>query len=141
MLQRSILIALLALSTVGCARKPVFFETGQAEFLPEDAQADRTVDQVARRLKVSPWASVVIVGITDIQGDTSVNQRLSEQRADYVRAELLEHGLDPERVTAVGIGEVEARRKRAIDRRVEFVYYRSAAPAPSRELLRDRFGR
>ncbi len=39
-----------------------------------------------------------------------------------------------------GLGEVEARKQRAIDRRVEFVYHFSKKQAPSTDKLRARFG-
>jgi OOP family OmpA-OmpF porin len=53
--------------------------------------------------------------------------RLSEARADAVRDWLIEHGIEPERLTAVGLGPDnpiapnDTREGRAQNRRIEFL--------------------
>jgi len=135
-------LALTALLTAasGCAIKPVYFETGQAQLASDDRSSDRSLDCVARRMKVMKRSSVAVVGLTDITGDSGANQTLSEQRAAYVRSELMTRGVDGNRVDAMGLGEVEAKKKRAIDRRVEFVYYRSRKATPTADNLYGVFG-
>ena len=122
-------------------RKPVFFETGMSQFTAEDAYSARAVKRVSQRMKITRRSSVVLVGMTDIQGDASTNQSLSQQRAEYVRDQLIREGVDANRITVVGLGEVEAQRKRAVDRRVEFVYHRTTKGAPDSDTLRDRFAK
>ena len=48
---------------------------------------------------------VEIGGHTDNVGDNYSNQKLSEARANVVRTYLLEKGIAPGRITAVGYGE------------------------------------
>ena len=67
-----------------------------------------------------------IVGHTDASGGDTVNQPLSERRAEAVRAYLIErHGVAPERLEATGMGAREpldpADPRAAGNRRVEIV--------------------
>jgi outer membrane protein OmpA-like peptidoglycan-associated protein len=63
------------------------------------------------------------------------NQRLSEQRAEAVRAALIAQGLNPARVTMVGYGEGqpvadnETPAGRAQNRRVEMLIVGARRPA------------
>lgn len=50
---------------------------------------------------------VLVVGHTDSTGAESYNQALSERRSDSARTFLIGAGLDPNRVTAIGRGELE----------------------------------
>ena len=65
--------------------------------------------------------------MTDSRGDARQNARLSEDRALAVRTYLVEKGVDPERITAVGRGEEEpvasndTPEGRANNRRVEIL--------------------
>ena len=51
--------------------------------------------------------AVQVIGHTDSQGDAAANQRLSEQRAQQVRASLVAAGLARDRVGAQGRGAAE----------------------------------
>lgn len=50
------------------------------------------------------WAEITVEGHADIRGHAGANQRLSEQRAEGVRGVLIELGIAPERLRAVGYG-------------------------------------
>jgi outer membrane protein OmpA-like peptidoglycan-associated protein len=81
---------------------------------------------VAEILVEHPQLHIQIVGHTDSYGDEEDNLYLSQDRADAVRRFLIDEGVDPKQVTAVGYGESKpiqsnkTARGRSINRRVEF---------------------
>lgn len=80
----------------------VLFETGQAE-LRSDSQT--SLVEVVDLLQSEPGKSIRIEGHTDSVGDAAANLQLSEQRAHSVLAALQSLGVDPARITVVGMGE------------------------------------
>ena len=64
-----------------------------------------TIDLVADLLKANPNVAVRIESYTDNRGTPGGNQKLSERRANSVRAELMSRGVAPTQMTAVGLGE------------------------------------
>lgn len=100
------------------------FATGQSALRPEARDnLSRLIEFVQRR----PEAQVLIEGHTDSSGSASQNQALSEKRAQSVRQALIEEGVDPRRLTAVGmgqgqpIGDNSTAEGRARNRRVEVI--------------------
>jgi len=100
------------------------FETGRADIKPE---SHGLLDQVAQMVKANPDVKVRVEGHTDDTGPRDLNMRLSQERAESVRRYLIQRGVAPQRVRAVGYGPdkplvkdttEEARTK---NRRVEFV--------------------
>lgn len=69
------------------------------------AAGRETIRQVADVLIEFPKTAAVVQGHTDATGSEVHNQRLSERRADAVRALLISEGVDASRLTAVGYGE------------------------------------
>ena len=66
------------------------------------------LDEVASTMNAnSDIASVTIVGYTDRIGSKAYNQKLSEQRANSVKAYLEGKGIAASRLTAVGKGEAD----------------------------------
>ena len=71
--------------------------------------------------------TVEIGGHTDSKGSNKYNQKLSQQRVEAVRTYLINKGVDPARMSAVGYGEempIDSNRTaegRANNRRVEFL--------------------
>ena len=67
-----------------------------------------------------------LAGHTDSVGSEAYNQQLSQRRAESVRNYLLDLGVDPDQLTAVGYGESKPIRSndteegRERNRRVEF---------------------
>ncbi|MCX7631864.1 MAG: OmpA family protein [Turneriella sp.] len=77
-------------------------------------------------LQKNPQARFEIIGHTDLSGDDDYNLKLSEKRAESVKAWLVEHGIAAERLTTSGAGKsrpLVARRGKPYDeknRRTEF---------------------
>ncbi len=79
----------------------VTFETGRSALKPE---SNTVLDIVAASLVANPDIRIEIAGHTDITGSPSLNDRLSQARADAVRAYLATKGVDPNRMVAKGYG-------------------------------------
>ncbi|MGE5156379.1 MAG: OmpA family protein [Betaproteobacteria bacterium] len=80
----------------------VSFETGSAVLSPVTRAV---LDRIATALAAHATLRVEVAGYTDSRGSAAVNQRLSQTRADAVRGYLIERGVSPEQVTALGYGE------------------------------------
>jgi len=98
------------------------FANDSAE-IPADANA--LLDQYAAFLKRNPYYSAKIVGYTDNVGSAEYNQKLSEKRAKAVVNALIERGVDPKQLSAIGMGELnpiasnDTPEGRALNRRIE----------------------
>ena len=80
----------------------IVFASGKAIIEPESEQA---LIEAFIALKTNPGISVEIRGYTDNAGTASANKLLSQQRAQSVRAWLIQNGIEPNRVTARGFGQ------------------------------------
>ncbi|QKG56020.1 OmpA family protein [Hymenobacter sp. BRD128] len=80
----------------------VLFRVGTAELLPEARPA---LDQLAAALHARPALRLRVAGHTDRVGESSKNQLLSEQRAEVVKAYLVQAGVAAERLSPVGYGD------------------------------------
>jgi OOP family OmpA-OmpF porin len=80
----------------------VTFNTGKATLM---ANAKTILNGVAKQLMSRPSLKVEIGGHTDSKGTPAGNQKLSERRAASVRNYLIEQGLNPDQLTAVGYGQ------------------------------------
>ncbi len=102
----------------------VTFVSGSAELT---AQAREILDGVAAQLRAYPEVTVEVQGHTDSVGSSALNRRLSQERADSVRSYLVDRGIAPDRIVAVGYGEDypiasnDTEAGRAQNRRVELV--------------------
>jgi OOP family OmpA-OmpF porin len=93
----------LKLTETVSIRLNITFDTAKAvikpEFESEVAKLAEFMDQYADTV-------VTVEGHTDSQGSDAYNQKLSQSRADSVKAMLISrYGISPERVNAVGYGE------------------------------------
>jgi outer membrane protein OmpA-like peptidoglycan-associated protein len=118
------------LSTAETERGPALviadgaFATGAS--LVSDA-ARPIIAEVASLLADPRHGLIFVQGHTDSVGDEASNQRLSELRAETVRALLVQAGIEPGRILAVGFGQGRpiapntTAAGRALNRRVEIV--------------------
>ncbi len=79
----------------------VTFETGRSALKPDSYTI---LDIVAASLVANPDIKIEIGGHTDATGASATNLRLSQARADAVRAYLASKGVAPERMVAKGYG-------------------------------------
>jgi outer membrane protein OmpA-like peptidoglycan-associated protein len=63
------------------------------------------LDRIAQVLVRYPQTTIVVEGHTDSTGSDAYNQSLSERRAWSVQRLLVERGVNPSRITAIGYGE------------------------------------
>jgi OmpA-OmpF porin, OOP family len=105
-------------------KQAIFFQTAKAVIM---AKSFGLLDEVATVLRGRPNMQVRIEGHTDIRGGHAYNMRLSQSRADSVKAYLVGKGIGSDRMEAKGYGpdqpidnnKTAAGRER--NRRVEFM--------------------
>lgn len=79
----------------------VTFATGKADITPESAII---LEQSLKTMNIYPEIAVEISGHTDNVGKKSSNVKLSQKRADSVKAWLVSKGVDPMRISTKGYG-------------------------------------
>ncbi|GIV55329.1 MAG: VWA domain-containing protein [Chlorobiota bacterium] len=105
----------------------VYFDVDKAELKPESKPA---LDNIEALMRAYPNMVIELRGHTDSTGSPEYNLRLSERRANAVRAELIRRGIQSERVMAIGFGSTQpvadnrTPEGRALNRRTEFVVLR-----------------
>lgn len=111
--------------TVVILNDEVLFEKNSAKLIDLAKDSLRELSAALKELDGTP--SIVIEGYTDSTGSKSHNQRLSQERANAVRQFLVQEGVPPEVVSAIGFGETNpvasnsTPEGRANNRRVEIV--------------------
>lgn len=78
------------------------FESGNSTISPASV---RLIDAVTGTALICDSYTIEIGGHTDARGAESFNQRLSQERADAVKAYLVDQGVNADRLRAVGYGE------------------------------------
>ena len=112
----------------------VLFATGRAEVA---AGGMRSIDKLAEWLKKNPTRNLLIEGHTDNTGSEDLNMKLSQQRAEAVRDQLVSRGVGPDRITTKGYGPKypvvanDSASGRQQNRRVEVVVLNEGASAES----------
>jgi outer membrane protein OmpA-like peptidoglycan-associated protein len=102
----------------------VQFDTGKATIKPIST---KLLAEVGEAIRGSNLNRVTVEGHTDDVGDDDFNMRLSQERANSVRAWLIERErVDPAVLEAIGYGETQpilsnrTKAGKALNRRVEF---------------------
>jgi outer membrane protein OmpA-like peptidoglycan-associated protein len=105
-------------------KQKIFFAFNKAKILP---QSFAMLQEVAQAMKDFPTIKVRIEGHTDSKGSDSYNLKLSDQRAKSVRDFMIQQGIAPDRMVAIGYGETkpiadnDTPEGQEMNRRVEFV--------------------
>jgi len=118
-------------------KQQVQFALDSAVILPESfGLLTEVADAIIRHLEIK---RIEVQGHTDNSGTPEHNQLLSEQRAEAVRAWLVQHGVSADRLIAKGYGQTKplvpnvTAAYRAQNRRVQFIILEKegAPPAPA----------
>lgn len=82
----------------------IYFQSGKAKLTtPSYAPLKRA----ATILKKYPKVKIKVMGHTDNVGKASANLKLSQERADAVRLQLIKNGVDPKNITSIGYGDTK----------------------------------
>jgi len=82
----------------------LYFVEGKDELADESRQIVTAIyAEIAKR----PVPDVLVVGHTDAVGSDQLNDPLSQRRAEIVRAGLIQSGIAPENIVAIGRGKRE----------------------------------
>jgi len=119
----------------------VLFDTGMHTLKPG---AREKLARVAGILLTYPDLRLEVDGHTDSVGDDNYNQTLSERRAESVRAYLVQQGISPSAIVALGYGESQPVASNTLaagrqqNRRVELIVAGESIgrPVPSSSNLR-----
>jgi Outer membrane protein and related peptidoglycan-associated (lipo)proteins len=100
-------------------KSDMFFDFNSAELKPG---AYSELHRTAGVLNNFPQTTILIEGHTDATGSVEYNQMLSERRALAVKNALIQRGVDPLRIDAVGYGKSQPiSSSDAVNRRVVIV--------------------
>ena len=119
-------------SQAEAAKFLVFFDWDRSALTPE---ARKIIASAADEFKRTGSTRIVATGHTDLSGSPQYNLRLSERRAEAVKAELVRLGVPATVITTVGKGEEDPLVptkdgvREAQNRRVEIVIPRPPKPA------------
>jgi outer membrane protein OmpA-like peptidoglycan-associated protein len=83
------------------APENITFDTNRADVKP---QFQPVLTQLSQSIQQYPGTVVQIEGHTDSTGSAAYNQTLSENRAGAVRSYMVQRGVEPTRLAAVGYG-------------------------------------
>ena len=104
-----------------CEAPAVYFNVNSYQF---SEQAQLTIAQVAQRMYEDKNLRLELKGYCDYTGTESYNEKLSLERAEHVKQELVKtYGVDASRITVKGMGRTMGPKESYLpNRRCEFVF-------------------
>jgi OmpA-OmpF porin, OOP family len=102
----------------------ITFDVNKASIRPESMG---TLNLIAKLMTDKPELKFEVGGHTDSDGEDAYNMKLSQQRAEAVKNQLVKMGIDASRLTSKGYGESKplndnsSPENKANNRRVEFI--------------------
>jgi outer membrane protein OmpA-like peptidoglycan-associated protein len=109
---------------VDLAAKGIYFKTNSAEI---DSMSLKNLDEIADIMQGQAAFILDIEGHTDSKGNSDLNLKLSQQRANACKAYLVQKGISDSRIESTGFGDMkpiadnETEEGRAKNRRTEFI--------------------
>ena len=100
------------------------FDFDKADLKPKEKEQIKAYREKAQA-ELSRADKIIVTGYTDNTGAPDYNTKLSQQRAEAVRAHLISIGVDPNKIVATGAGDTKpiadnnTKEGRAKNRRVE----------------------
>ena len=89
-------------ATLNAYAKTILFNSGKSSIKTE---SNKVLTEIVNILGEYPDAKFSIEGHTDSSGGDTLNQRLSDSRANAVKTYLVKNGVDEFRLSAIGFGE------------------------------------
>ncbi len=127
--EEKVMVAAAEPKIVILALEDVHFDFAQSTLTPE---AQTILKRNIQLLKENPKAQIRIAGYTSASGTEAYNQKLSERRANAIKAYLVNEGLiASDRLSTVGYGETDPARYEAAPKEL----YSKAAKANMRVLF------
>lgn len=80
---------------------PASFEKGSSEIVAID---EVVIKQISDYLKANPSSSITVNGYASSEGELSVNNKISQNRASALKKHLVEKGISENRIIAIGKG-------------------------------------
>lgn len=80
---------------------PASFEKGSSEIVAVD---EVVIKQISDYLEANPSSSITVNGYASSEGKLSVNNKISQDRANALKKHLVEKGISANRITAIGKG-------------------------------------
>lgn len=80
----------------------IYFQTGKAKLT---TQSYGPLKRAANILKKYPKVKIRVMGHTDNVGSSAKNLKLSQERADAVKLQLIKYGVSPSNITSIGYGD------------------------------------
>ncbi len=112
------------------------FNAGSSSITPDSMPV---LESISGILRSCPGLAFEIGGHTDSQGSETVNQRISQERAEAVVSALRSQGVEDVELTAQGYGEENpiadngTREGRSLNRRIEFKMLETEPPEPDED--------